>query len=130
LAGKKFGGRDKGLTSNPNLDKLYITNPIRRNKMAKQVKEEQAKLELMKEIDRLKAEQQVENADYQFVVSEMKRLESELDPRVIRAIKGGLNELAHSLSWYDNNIAAYYEEIDTINQRKVNTEAKQPAMVS
>ena len=98
--------------------------------MAKQVKEEQAKLELMKEIDRLKAEQQVENADYQFVVSEMKRLESELDPRVIRAIKGGLNELAHSLSWYDNNIAAYYEEIDTINQRKVNTEAKQPAMVS
>ena len=98
--------------------------------MAKQVKEEQAKLELMKEIDRLKAEQQVENADYQFVVSEMKRLESELDPRVIRAIRGGLNELSHSLSWYDNNIAAYYEEIDTINQRKVNIKAKQPAMVS
>lgn len=91
-------------------------------------KSEQAKLSINAEIARLKRDRKVDADNLEFVVSEMKRLSSELDPRVINAIRFGLNELAHSLSWYDDNIAAYYEEFDAIERRianrKANAEAK------
>lgn len=98
------------------------------------LKSEQAKIEVQEEIDRLRNGQERALIDYRFVVSEMERLESELDPRVISAIRGGLNELSHSLYCYDQSVATLQEIIDNIDRkarvRKERSEAKKLAAAS
>ena len=97
-------------------------------------KSEQTKLEIQQEINKLRNDLQREEENYNFVKSEMNRLESDLDSRVIDAIKGGLNELAYSISWYQPYINNLEEVISGIDRkaaiRKANSEAKKLSKVS